>query len=184
MQDLPPMINPASLPRQAMCSGLSRLRTCFKSLALILSDRKPEVPLRAKRFAKRTRWKRATGESPRSGRLEGCAARLLRRPRPSRRPCRPPQDEGLGSVYASKQDLSALRPPQTFGEPRLLQWGQVEEDGNGMPSLARFQSSQPARRLGVVQFEALPMMRSRHALPVDSAAHVPHKRHYGMRYAA
>jgi hypothetical protein len=111
MQDLPPMINPASLPRQAMCSGLSRLRTCFKSLALILSDRKPEVPLRAKRFAKRTRWKRATGESPRSGRLEGCAARLLRRPRPSRRPCRPPQGEGLGSVYASKQDLSALRYP-------------------------------------------------------------------------
>ncbi|MGH6856550.1 MAG: type II toxin-antitoxin system HicB family antitoxin [Methylocella sp.] len=47
----------------------------IKSPALILSGRKPEVPLRAKRFAKRTQWKRATGESAPSARLEGCAAR-------------------------------------------------------------------------------------------------------------
>jgi hypothetical protein len=50
-----------------------------------------------------------------------------------------------------------------------------------MPSLARFQSSQPARRPGVVQFKALLMMWSRHAIPVDSATHVPHKRQYGTR---
>src|ERR1700720_1997101 len=56
-------------PRSRQCGR----RVSF--LALMLSERKPGVPLRAKRFATRAQWKRATEERRRSRRLEARGAR-------------------------------------------------------------------------------------------------------------
>ena len=90
--------------------------------------------MRAERFARRTQWKRATGESPRSGRLEGWPA-PRRRPRPSRRPFRPPRGEGLyrpsrgaepacrrplAQPHASRGKIQSRAVTMTFGSPNRL----------------------------------------------------------------
>src|ERR1700732_389230 len=64
--------------------GKTSLKRRCATGALILSESKPEVPLRAERFAKRTQWKLATGERRRRRRLEG-RKRLHRKDHPSRR---------------------------------------------------------------------------------------------------
>ena len=69
---------------------------------LILSGSKPEVSLRAERFAKRTQWKRATGEKP---------ERLSRR---TSNPRNALQDARAPSCRAFPADQSNGRPGHTY----------------------------------------------------------------------
>ena len=69
---------------------------------LIPSGRKPEVPLRAERIAKRTQWKRATGEKP-----EGLSRRTSN-------PRNALQDARAPSCRAFPADQSNGRPGHTY----------------------------------------------------------------------